>query len=80
MSAHIHLVFLQSMRTPSEAKQLCVVLALYSHQVHCLNWTESSRLGGKMLMSKLMHFCLQNLQVDIGLPIDKPLHLSSTLT
>ena len=65
------------MRTPSEAKQLYVVHALYSHKVQCLTWTKSSRLGGKVLMSKLMHLCHQSLQVGIILPHDKPLRLFS---
>ncbi len=63
------------MHTPSEAKQLCVVRVLHSHKLHCLNWTKSSRLGGKVLMSKLMHLCLQSLQVSIFLQYD-PLQLS----
>jgi len=79
-SAHNQLFCIESMRTPSEAKQRCVVHALYSHKVHCLNWTKNSRLGGKVLMLKLMHLCLQNLQVGIILPHDTPCTCPQTLT
>ncbi len=75
-SARTQHVYLQSMHTPSEAKQLCVVRVLHSHKLRCLSWTKSSRLGGKVLMSKLMHLCLQSLQVSIFLQYD-PLQLSS---
>lgn len=68
------------MRTPSEAKQLCVVHVLYSHKVQHLSWTKSSRLGGKVLTSKLMHLRLQNLQVGITLPYDKPCTCPQILT
>ncbi len=70
-SAQNQLVYLQSMHTPSDAKQLCVVHVLHSHKLHCLSWTKSSRLGGKVLMSKLMRLCLQSLQVSIVLQYDR---------